>query len=201
MKENKHQHKKNTTHTPTIFILSGPSGAGKTTLVNELFSKTSIQNYFVRGISVTTRPKRPQERQGKDYFFVSKPVFLKLKSKNFFLEYQKVLDNYYGTPKYFYTDAVRDKKDLILCIDVKGGMYLKKQKNLGKILTLFISAPTQGDLYTRLEKRVEKKETIIERIALAKKELRFAKYYDALIVNKDIRASLKKLENILLAEK
>ncbi|MEI8349388.1 MAG: guanylate kinase [Candidatus Omnitrophota bacterium] len=189
------------TRKPTIFILSGPSGAGKTTLVNELFGKEQIQKYFVRGISVTTRPKRPQEQQGKDYFFVSKPVFLKLKSKKFFLESQRVLNNYYGTPRYFYTDAAKGKKDLILCIDVKGGMYLKKQRNLGKIITLFISAPTEGDLCQRLEKRVEKKETIAKRIELAKKELQFAKYYDALIINKDIHASLRKLENILLAEK
>jgi guanylate kinase len=184
-----------------VFILSGPSGAGKTTLLNKLFRKKFIQKYFVRGVSVTTRKKRPQEKDGKDYFFVTKKEFLQLKNKGFFLESQKVLDNYYGTPKYFYTKSLRGKKDLILCIDVKGGMYLKKHLKPAKIITLFISAPTEKDLYHRLGKRVERQETIDKRIKLAKKELRFSKYYDRLIINKDLKTSLKTLEEILLAGK
>lgn len=187
--------------TTKIFILSGPSGAGKTTLLNKLFHKKFFQKYFVRGISVTTRQRRSQEEDGKDYFFVTKKEFLKLKSKGFFLESEKVLENYYGTPKYFYQRALRLKKSLILCIDVKGGMYLKKNLKAAKIITLFISAPTEKDLYHRLGKRVERQETIEKRIKLAKKELQFSKYYDRVIINKDINASLKALEKVLLPAK
>jgi guanylate kinase len=183
-----------------IFILSGPSGAGKTTLLNELFRKRFIKNNFVRGISFTTRKIRPKEKKGKDYFFVTKKKFLKLKKENFFLETQRVLDNHYGTPRYFYARALEEKKDLILCIDVKGGMYLKKNFKLGKIFTIFISAPTERDLHQRLHKRADEKEMIKKRTELAKKELQFSKYYDYLIINQDIKTSLKTLESILLAK-
>jgi guanylate kinase len=114
------------------------------------------------------------------------------------LESQKVLENYYGTPRYFYSQAKNKNKDLILCIDVKGGMYLKrKQKNI-RIVMIFISAPNAGELNRRLKKRVEKIESITERLKLAKKELQFSKYYDYVIVNQSIPLSVNILKNILL---
>jgi guanylate kinase len=182
-----------------IFIISGPGGAGKTTLLNRLFRRKFIKNNFLRGISFTTRLKRPKEKDGKDYFFISKKDFLRLKKRNFFLENQKVIDDYYGTPKYFYDEAIKKKKNLILCIDVKGSMYLKKKFKSDKIVTIFISAPKK-ELYQRLRKRVESEEMIRKRINLAKKELQFSKYYDYLIINQDLKITLKILEAILLAE-
>lgn len=184
--------------TPTIIILSGPSGAGKTTLLNKVFRKKNIRNKFVRAISYTTRPIRPKEKNGRDYFFVSKPKFLRLKEKGFFLESQRVLDNYYGTAKYFYDEAAKKNKNLILCIDVKGGLYLKKRKKEGKIITLFIAAPSELDLFKRLKKRTEAMETIQKRIALAKKEMKVSKLYDSIIINKDLDKSIKELEEVLL---
>lgn len=184
-----------------IFILSGPSGAGKTTLLNKIFRNKIIKNKFLRAISFTTRSKRPQETEGKDYFFGSKQEFLILKKKGFFLEYQKVLDNYYGTPKYFYNNAQEQKKDLILCIDVKGGMYLKKKHRAGKIITIFVRAPNRQELKKRLQHRVEHKESIAKRVNLAKKELQFSKYYDYIIVNQDLKNSVKSLQDIFLKNK
>ena len=183
---------------PKIFILSGPSGAGKTTLLNKLFRKPQIHAKFIRAISITTRKKRFNEKEGRDYFFTSKKNFLQLKRKKFFLESQRILDNYYGTPKFFYEQALKNSKHLILCIDVKGGMYLKKKCKLGKIIALFIAAPSELDLLERLKKRVEKKKTIEERIKLAKKEMELSKDYDAVIINKDLRTCLHSLEKILL---
>ena len=183
-----------------IFIISGPGGAGKTTLLNKLFRKEQIQKSFMKGISITTRPKRPQEKDGKDYFFVSKEEFSKLEKKKFFLESQKILDDHYGTPKILYLLAKRLKKGLILCLDVKGAMYLKKSKRLGKIVTIFIGAPTEKDLYRRMKKRVEARDVAKRRVKLAKKEVQFSKRYDFLVVNKDIRSTLRKLEKIIPAD-
>jgi len=183
-----------------IFILSGPSGAGKTTLLNMLLRKKNIKGKFVRAISFTTRKKRAGEQEGRDYFFISKKNFLALKKKSFFLESQKVFDNYYGTPKYFYTEAQEQGKNLMLCIDVKGGMYLKKKHKLGKIIALFITAPSELHLRSRLKSRVEDEKTIQKRVSLSKKEMQFAKHYDGIIINEDLKKALSRLEKIIMAK-
>ncbi len=84
-----------------IFVLSGPGGAGKTTLVKRLFRRRFIKDNFIRGISFTTRGKRRGEKTGRDYFFISKEKFLALKKRGCFLETQRVINDYYGTPKKF----------------------------------------------------------------------------------------------------
>lgn len=183
---------------PAIIILSGPSGAGKTTLLNKVFRKKNIREKFIRAISYTTRKIRPKEKNGKDYFFLSKRKFLRLKEKGFFLESQRVLDNYYGTAKYFYDEAAKKNKGLILCIDVKGGLYLKKKIKKGKIITLFIAAPSELDLFKRLKKRTESLPTIQKRIVLAKREMKVSRRYDSIIINNDLTRSLKELEEALL---
>jgi len=181
-----------------LFIISGPAGVGKTTLLKKLFQKRFVKENFLRTISFTTREKRKGEREGKDYFFVSKEEFLKKKKEGFFLETQKVLNDYYGTPKYFLKEAKREKKDLILCIDVKGGKYLKKNFKEGKIITIFIAIDLE-EIYQRLKKRREIH--LKEKVLLAKKEVEYLKYYDYLVINKDIKKSIKDLEAILKAER
>ena len=185
--------------TPRIFIISGPGGAGKTTIVEQLFTKEQVKKAFIKGVTITTRKKRLQEKDGKDYFFVGQEEFLRLKKNGFFLESQKVLDNYYGTPKILYALAKKGNKSLILCIDVKGGMCLKRSSKIKKVTTIFLAAPTKKELYRRMEKRAEKKITIQKRVKLAKKELQFSKYYDYLITNRNIKSTLKELEEIILA--
>ena len=119
---------------PSVFILSGPGGAGKSTLLAKLFEDEQIKESCMKAVTVTTRPIRLTEKEGVDYFFITKEEFVYLKKKKFFLENEKVSDNYYGTPKLFYTLAKKRKKPLVLCIDVKGGMYLKKNLKTGKII-------------------------------------------------------------------
>lgn len=184
--------------TPKIFIISGPGGAGKTTIVEKLFINEKVKESFIKGITVTTREKRPKEKEGRDYFFVDEEEFLRLKKNEFFLESQKVLDNYYGTPKILYVLAKKRKKNLLLCIDVKGGMWLKKSPKIKKIVTIFLAAPTNKELYRRMEKRSEEKKIIEKRVKLAKKELQFSKYYDYLVTNTDIESTVKELEGIVL---
>ena len=183
---------------PKVFVISGPGGVGKTTVVEQLFLRERIKKDFIKGITVTTRKKRPQEKEGKDYFFIEEEEFLRLKKRNFFLESQKVLESYYGTPKILYTLAKRGSKSLVLCIDVKGGMYLKKDSKVKKVTTVFLVAPSEKELYRRMEKRAEEKGIIKERVKLAKKELQFSKYYDYLVTNRNIKDTLKELEGIIL---
>jgi len=183
---------------PKVFVISGPGGAGKTTIVEQLFLCEKIKKDFIKGITITTRKKRPQEKDGKDYFFVEEEEFLRLKKRNFFLESQKVLENYYGTPKILYALAKREGKSLILCIDVKGGMYLKKDSKAKKVTTIFLVAPSEKELYRRMKKRAEEKRVIQKRVKLAKEELQFSKYYDYLVTNRNIKDTLKELEGIIL---
>ncbi len=186
---------------PKIFILSGPGGAGKTTLISRLFRKKSVRDNFLRLISFTTRGMRAGEQEARDYFFVEEDEFLRLKEKGFFLETQKVLDDFYGTPRLFLKEAQRVGKDLILCIDVKGGEYLKKKCKKDKVVTVFITAQGEKELFLRLKKRKENKEHVMKRINLEKKELQYSKYYDYLVVNKKIEESLGRLEEILKKER
>jgi len=181
-----------------IYIISGPGGAGKTTLVNKLFEKDIIKDNFIKGITVTTRKERSLEKNGKDYFFIKEEEFLRLKEKDFFLESEKILTNYYGTPKLFYLLADKKKKDLVLCIDVKGGLNLIKNFKAAKIISIFVSAPSKAELKRRMEKRDDNKVTLKKRVELSKKELQFSKDYDYLVTNKDIDIAIKEIERILV---
>ncbi|NQT28252.1 MAG: guanylate kinase [Candidatus Omnitrophica bacterium] len=182
---------------PKVFVISGPGGAGKTTIVGQLFLREKIKKDFIKGVTITTRKKRLQEKEGKDYFFVEEEEFVRLKKRNFFIESQEVLENHYGTPKILYTLAKRGGKHLILCIDVKGGMCLKKDPKIKKVITIFLVAPSEKELYRRMKKRDEKKGVIQERVKLAKKELEFSKHYDYLVTNRNIKDTLKELEGIM----
>jgi len=194
-----HKEKK-TKRSSSIFVISGPGGAGKTTLVDQLFESQPIQDNFVRGISFTTREMRPQEKEGVDYCFVDEKEFSILQKGSFFLETQQVLHDYYGTPKYFLNQAKKERKSLLLCIDVKGGIHLKKHIKKNKVITIFVSAPNSKELQRRLQKRVEKDTFIKERLELAKKELQFGRDYDYLLVNRNIGKSIKELTAILLGK-
>jgi guanylate kinase len=183
-----------------LIIISGPSGAGKTTLIKKLFQKKVIRKCFLKSISCTTRPRRKGEREGKDYYFISKKQFIAHKKGDYFLETQKVVDDYYGTPITNLTRAETEKKHLLLCIDVKGGIYLKKKTKRGRIVSIFISVPGRQELYRRLRMRAEETAVIRKRVRLAVKELESRKEYDYVIVNNELGTALKQLESILTAE-
>ena len=135
-----------------MYILSSPSGAGKTTLVK----KISKNKNFSISISHTTRLPRPNEKDGKDYYFVSKNYFKKLIKKGEFLEHAKVFDNYYGSSKKLVTDTIQKGKNIVFDIDWQGTRQIRNKKLKYKIITIFILPPSKNELLNRLIKREKK---------------------------------------------
>ena len=181
-----------------LYIISAPSGAGKTTLCNMLMKKYPAIQY---SISYTTRAPRGNEQNGKEYFFIDEDKFKTMISEEIFLEWAQVHGNYYGTSKQQIENALYNGTDIILDIDPQGAMQLKeKTKNLATYI--FITAPSIGELKSRLIKRgTDKDEHIALRIENAKKEVEYFKNYDYLIINDASDTAFEQLENIYLAEK
>lgn len=181
-----------------LYIISAPSGAGKTTLCNMLMKKYPAIQY---SISYTTRAPRGNEQNGKEYFFIDEDKFKTMISEEIFLEWAQVHGNYYGTSKQQIENALNNGTDIILDIDPQGAMQLKeKTKNLATYI--FITAPSIGELKSRLIKRgTDKDEHIALRIENAKKEVEYFKKYDYLIINDASDEAFKQLETIYLAEK
>ena len=151
-----------------MYILSSPSGAGKTTLVK----KISKNKNFSISISHTTRLPRPNEKDGKDYYFVSKSYFKKLIKKGEFLEHAKVFDNYYGSSKKLVIQKLKRGKNIIFDIDWQGTRQIRNKKLKYKLLTIFVLPPSKKELLKRLLKR-EKKDfrTVKKRMKGFKKDL------------------------------
>lgn len=182
-------------------MVLGPSGSGKTTLAKELLKDKTLNELLVKSTSFTTRPKRSAEGNKKDYFFISAKEFKqKLKAKKI-LEWTKYLGYYYATPKEFVEKQLKNKKNLLLCLDLKGANKIK-QHYPDNSVTIFINPPSLGALRRRIESRCHKTraEEVSLRLALAKKELQAAYQYDYCIMNKNLRQAIKSLKNIILQE-
>ncbi len=177
-----------------MFILSSPSGAGKTTLVK----KISKRNKFKISISHTTRLPRPNERDGKDYYFTSKNKFRNLIKKKKFLEYAKVFNNYYGSSKELVFKELNSGNNVIFDIDWQGTKKIKKKKLKYKLLTVFILPPTKNELYKRLLKRERKNHvTVKKRMKQFKSDILHWKDYDYVVVNDDLIKCYKKIMFII----
>ena len=173
-----------------MYILSSPSGAGKTTLVK----KISKNKNFVVSVSHTTRTPRPNEINGKDYFFTSKNNFKKLIKKNEFLEHAKVFDNYYGSSKNLVVEKLKKGKNIIFDIDWQGTRQIRNKKLKYKLLTIFILPPSKKELQQRLIKRERKNlKTVRKRMKEFKKDLSKWKEYDFVVINDNLQICLKKI--------
>ena len=173
-----------------MIILSSPSGAGKTTLVK----KISKYKNFVVSISHTTRTPRPNEKNGKDYFFISKNNFKKLIKKDEFLEHAKVFDNYYGSSKNLIIEKLKKGKNIIFDIDWQGTRQIRNKKLNYKLLTIFILPPSKKELQKRLIKREKKNlKTVRKRMKEFKKDLSKWKEYDFVVINDNLQICLKKI--------
>ena len=177
-----------------MIVLSSPSGAGKTTLVK----KISKYKNFVVSISHTTRTPRPNEKNGKDYFFISKNNFKKLIKKNEFLEHAKVFDNYYGSSKNLILEKLKNGKNIIFDIDWQGTRQIRNKKLNYKLLTIFILPPSKKELQKRLIKREKKNlKTVKKRMKEFKKDLSKWKEYDFVVINDNLQICLKKIMNAI----
>jgi len=181
-----------------MFILSSPSGVGKTTLTKKIAEKNS--NFSI-SISHTTRTPRPTEIDGKDYHFISKEKFNLLIKNNNFYEYAKIFNNYYGTLKEPVINMLTNKIDVLFDIDWQGTQQLKKIKDL-KLVTFFILPPNLEVLKKRLLNRHEGQEKLIkERMKKFNEEVSHWNEYDYVVVNDDLEICYNDILNIIKSEK
>ncbi len=180
-----------------VFIISAPSGSGKSTLVNEI-RRTVPDLEF--SISYTTRKPRGAERNGCEYFFVTREQFEEMITRNEFLEHADVFGNYYGTARQFLDQAKANGKDLLLDIDVQGAAQIKRK--LHEAVSVFILPPNRSELEQRLRKRSQDSEAVIQRrLDEATREIENYDKYDYILVNDRLEDSVDVLQAILLSER
>ena len=180
-----------------LIVYSGPSGVGKSTILHEVLKDESLNLEF--SVSMTTRLPREGEVDGKDYFFVSKETFEKAIEDDKFLEHARYVENYYGTPR-DYVEQERNKgKNVILEIDVQGGLQVIEK--CSDCISIFIMPPSIDELRNRLSGRgTEKEEVINKRIDEAQREINQGSVYKYHVVNNEIETSIKEVSDILKKE-
>ena len=180
-----------------MVILSSPSGAGKTTLVNLL----SQSDNFEVSISHTTRQPRINETSDKDYFFINDEKFKRLIKNEEFLEYAKVFNNYYGTTRSPVIEKLNKGKNVLFDIDWQGADQIKNKKLDYKLITFFILPPTKEVLFERLSKRHENDKKIAEeRMKQFERDVLHWINYDYVVVNNDLNECYFKITNLIDAE-
>ena len=178
-----------------LYVISGPSGTGKGTVCRELLKE--IGNEF--SVSMTTRGPREGEIDGKDYYFVTREVFLEHIEAGNFLEHATVFDNLYGTPKDMVINRLERGRNVILDIDVQGGLQVKRA--MPEAVLIFILPPSLAELRRRLEGRgTETKEKIESRLGQALNEIKLIGEYDYYVVNDDIEEAVALTKSIMAAE-
>ncbi|MBQ0099142.1 MAG: guanylate kinase [Firmicutes bacterium] len=178
-----------------LLVLSGPSGVGKGTIAKELVSRDNFQ----LSISCTTRNPRVGEENGREYFFIKKEEFIDKINNNGLLEYSEHFDNYYGTPKDFVLDKLKDQ-DVLLEIDVNGG--LKVKENYPNTVLIMIAPPSVEEVRKRLLNRnTETIEKIEERLSRIDYELGKSSEYDYTVINGNLEDCILEIENIIKKEK
>jgi len=181
-----------------MFVLSSPSGAGKTTLTKKLAENNS---QFSISISHTTRKPRPNEIDGEDYHFLSLENFNHLVKKNDFFEHAKIFDNHYGTHRETVIKLLSSGKDVLFDIDWQGTQQLKKIKGL-HLVTIFILPPNINVLRNRLLNRHKGQEKLIEkRMNKFNEEISHWDEYDYIVTNDDLDKCYEKIKNIIISEK
>ncbi len=182
-----------------IFVISGPSGSGKTTLAEKIIKGALLKNKIKKGISFTTRPKRSNERDKKDYFFITEEQFKQNLRAKKILEWTKYLGYYYGTFREFMDEQIRRGMNVLLCVDLKGAARLKRFYPSNTV-TIFIMPPSFEELRERIEKRCSeiKRREVHMRVKLARKEVLSAANFDYCVVNKNLGKTVKQLKDIIL---
>jgi guanylate kinase len=181
-----------------MLVLSSPSGAGKSSICKSLMS---LDTNLSLSISTTTRKKRPNEKSGEDYIFVSTEEFTKMLSKDHFLEHASVFDNYYGTDKSLVEKKINNGKDLIFDIDWQGAQQLR-EKMREDIVSIFILPPNKQELERRLKSRGQDSDEVVKkRMDGASAEITHWAEYDYVVINEDLNKSVNAVLGILKAER
>lgn len=188
----------NMTTTPgNLFIISAPSGAGKTSLVKALL-QTGID--LSLSVSYTTRPARPEEVDGRDYHFISREDFAQREKQNEFLECAQVYGNFYGTSKKWIHEAIASGRDILLEIDSQGTQQVRRV--FPQSVTIFVLPPSLDALEMRLRHRAQDSlEAIGRRLAAAREEINHVREYDYVIINEKLDNASQELRCIVQAER
>ncbi|BCD68597.1 guanylate kinase [Nitratiruptor sp. YY09-18] len=174
-----------------LLVVSGPSGAGKSTLIKTILQEQK-DIYF--SISTTTRPMRPGEVDGKDYYFVTKEEFEKDIEEGMFLEWANVHGNYYGTSLRPVLQALNEGKLVLFDIDVQGFFSIKTSDLAPLMTSVFVTTPSMSELKERLEQRgTDSREVIQKRLENAQKEIVHMGEYDYIIINSDLEISKQQM--------
>ena len=180
-------------HQGILVVVSGFSGAGKGTLMKELLKR--YDNYAL-SISATTRTPREGETDGKEYFFVTKEQFEKMRDERKLIEYAQYVNNYYGTPKEYVEQKMAEGKDVILEIEIQGALKVKKR--FPDALLLFVTPPSAEELRRRLVGRgTETLEVINARLARAAEEASGMEAYDYLLINDDLDRCVEEMHQLI----
>ena len=180
-----------------LLVVSGPSGVGKDSLIEELRRQEPTLAYST---SATTRPARPGETDGVHYFFIARPLFEKMMAEDAFIETREYANNLYGTPKRFVMESLAAGRDVIMKPEVNGALAIKRA--FPQAVLVFLTAPSEDALVQRLERRsTETPDNIARRLEIAKTEERFVTDYDYLIVNDSLPTAIEHLRAVLTAER
>lgn len=180
-----------------LFILSGPSGVGKDTVLRHALPH--LDN-IRRSVSATTRPQRPNERDGEDYFFVSTDTFVHMMETGELLEHAGVVGNLYGTPRGWVLEQLQAGTDVLLEIDVQGAIQVKT--NFPEAILIFLAPPSWDELSRRLRARnTESEAAVMHRLETARQELARADQYEYLVVNDRVEDASARLQAIVTAER
>lgn len=187
-----------------LAVISGPSGVGKSTVLSRLFQ---FQDEFWFSVSVTTRPARPSETEGSDYFFVDEKSFFAMEKKGELLEWAQVHGFYYGTPRRAIEEQLANGKTVVVEVDVQGAQKIRQLVDLGEIpketaVFIFLIPPSVDILALRLRRRkTEDTETMNFRLRAALAELQVMEKYDYIVVNDRVDNAVEKIRAIIRAEK
>ena len=180
-----------------LFVISGPSGVGKSTVVKEVMRRSENLNF---SISATTRPQRPGEIDGRNYFFMTRCEFEQMIAEEKLLEYTEYVGNYYGTPESQVDSALAQNSDILLDVEVNGALNVKRRRP--DAVLIFMLAPSFSEIEKRLNGRGDTApELIKKRLDQARWEYTMADQYDYLVVNDNVNKAVEEILSIMTAEK